>query len=278
MTPANITSIIIASISALASLATIAYVSIKTKFQDKQDTSIKITTKETRAESQAEIVITLTNDESFSHKMTSLKNGNSDNKPNLLSIIDSDTLEFEDDKGDKDKDLIKIKNTNSKEIKKSTPHPKFLQQLKENTTTSFTITEDKSSPTIKEFNNNFSQNALQTNSDGDKLIADNRDNLGKKALFVFGKIAQFMFSKDERKEQIIQQDKKFSTQIDDFFGDTPRESDSRIYKPIIKVPPSFNKKDQNKKEKEKKEEKIEINNSSLIQESTIIELTGDNEE
>jgi hypothetical protein len=141
MTPANIASIVIAGISGLVSLGTIAYVSFKTKFQDKQDTQIKITTKTTDTETFAEIVIDLKNDESFGQKMTSFKNGKKEENgggQNILPSPEGEILFEEDNTPEntifstvKDKITGLRKNQDKTSKKKTDKRPASLSQLKE---------------------------------------------------------------------------------------------------------------------------------------------------
>lgn len=238
MQPANIVTIVVAGISAIVSLGTVAWVSFKSKFQDKQNSTIKLITKKSDEETYAEIIIDFTNDESFSQKATSFKNGkdstsadneddlleNTSNSPNFNSLPNLKKMGtkvvkkveekfFEDDKIEKE-DTKKIK-----------PLPKkFLSKLKSEheddlSNISFVITENDKAP-------NFTNNALETNKEGDKLIASNRDNLLKKGLYVYHSVIKTVFPNETGKVQESDQNlkipqhgqSKLSIQANSFFG------------------------------------------------------------
>lgn len=238
MQPANIATIIVAAISAVVSLGTVAWVSFKSKFQDRQNSSIKITTKKSDGEAFAEIVIDFENDESFSQKATSFQNGNNtgnnagnnESKDDLMEIPTSPNFNsspslkklgtkvvkkltdqvFEDD--EKSKIKITSKKTNLKSM---------LNSINEEDSNNLSFI-----PTENEKNPSFTSNALETNKEGDKLIASNRDNLVKKSLYVYNSVVKTVFSKNENKLHESEFDlkipnrgqSKLSVQANKFFG------------------------------------------------------------
>lgn len=150
-TAQNITSVIVAGLSLIGTIATVAYVKMKSSFRDKQDTEITISNKinlinpedtsnneHNIPSAETRITITFNNDEKFASEMTKVKNG-----------------------GDKANDVKSLPNLTINKNKKN-------DNLEDD--------DDMSLETHTHYDN-----ALKTNHEGDVIIGYNRKNVVEQA-------------------------------------------------------------------------------------------------
>jgi len=148
----NITSVIVAGLSLIGTIATVAYVKMKSSFRDKQDTEITISNKinlinpedtsnneHNVPSAETRITITFNNDEKFASEMTKVKNG-----------------------GEKTNQVMSLPNLSTKKNNKS------KEEIEEDDDISF------------ETHTHY-DNALKINHEGDVIIGDNRKEVVEQA-------------------------------------------------------------------------------------------------